>query len=205
MQQLVEEARAERERQARVAAEAEEKRKADETERQRQADIKAEQERQAKVAAAAEEKRKADETERQRQADIKAEQERQAKVAAEAEEKRKANDAQAGYAAPTSAPNEVKGILGLDLVDLTDELRKKHNIKDDVRGVLITAVDPNSPAAEKRLRRGHVIAEVQQERVTSATEVQQRIEKLKKDGRKVMALLIRTPDGAPSFVALRLQ
>jgi len=80
VQQLVEEARAERERQARVAAEAEEKRKADEAEQQRLSVLKAEQ--------AAEEKRKADEAEQQRLAAFKFEQELQARAAAEAEIKR---------------------------------------------------------------------------------------------------------------------
>src|SRR6185369_14809944 len=61
----------------------------------------------------------------------------------------------------------VKKALGLDLANLTDDLRKKHNIKDKVKGVVITGVDPNSPAAEKRLAPGMVIAEVQQQPVNS--------------------------------------
>src|SRR5664279_2308424 len=99
----------------------------------------------------------------------------------------------------------VKKALGLDLANLTDELRKKHNIKDKVKGVLITGVDANSSAAEKRLSPGMVIAEVQQQPVGSADELQQRIEKLKKDGKKAVVLLVVTPDGDPSFVALSLQ
>src|SRR5450830_11940 len=99
----------------------------------------------------------------------------------------------------------VKKALGLDLANLTDELRKKHNIKDKVKGVLITGVDANSAAAEKRLSPGMVIAEVQQQPVGSADELQQRIERLKKDGKKAVVLLVVTPDGDPSFVALSLQ
>ncbi len=99
----------------------------------------------------------------------------------------------------------VKKALGLDLANLTDELRKKHNIKDKVKGVLITGVDADSAAAEKRLSPGMVIAEVQQQPVGSAAELQQRIEKLKKDGKKAVVLLVVTPDGDPSFVALSLQ
>jgi serine protease Do len=99
----------------------------------------------------------------------------------------------------------VKKALGLDLANLTDELRKKHKIKDKVKGVLITGIDANSPAAEKHLAPGMVIAEVQQQPVSSATELQQRVEKLKKDGKKAVVLLVVTPDGDPSFVALILQ
>ena len=108
-------------------------------------------------------------------------------------------------AGPDSKP-VVKKALGLDLANLTDDLRKKHNIKDKVKGgVVITGVDPNSPAAEKRLVPGMVIAEVQQQAVTNATELQQRIDKLKKDGKKAVVLLVVSPDGDPSFVALSLQ
>ena len=107
-------------------------------------------------------------------------------------------------ATPDAKP-VVKKALGLDLANLTDDLRKKHNIKEKVKGVLITGVDPNSPASEKRLAPGMVIAEVQQQPVTNAAELQQRIEKLKKDGKKAAVLLVVTPDGDPSFVALSLQ
>jgi serine protease Do len=99
----------------------------------------------------------------------------------------------------------VKKALGLDLANLTAELRKKHNIKDKVKGVLIAGVDANSAAAEKRLKPGMVIAEVQQQPVGSADELQQRIEKLKKDGKKAVVLLVVSPDGDPTFVALSLQ
>jgi serine protease Do len=99
----------------------------------------------------------------------------------------------------------VKKALGLDLANLTDDLRKKHKIKDKVKGVLITGVDPNSPAAEKRLTPGMVIAEVQQQPVSNAVELQSRIDKLKKDGKKSVVLLVVSPDGDPSFVALGLQ
>ena len=99
----------------------------------------------------------------------------------------------------------VKKALGLDLANLTDALRKQHKIKQSVKGVLITAVDPDSAAADKHLMPGMVIAEVQQQPVSTAAELQSRIAELKKGGKKSVVLLVITPDGDPSFVALRLQ
>jgi len=100
----------------------------------------------------------------------------------------------------------VKKALGLDLANLTDDLRRKHKIKDKVKsGVVITGVDPNSPAAERRLAPGMVIAEVQQQPVANANELQQRLDKAKKDGKKTVMLLVVAPDGEQSFVALSLQ
>ncbi|MEP7030447.1 MAG: PDZ domain-containing protein, partial [Pseudolabrys sp.] len=99
----------------------------------------------------------------------------------------------------------IKKALGLDLANLTDESRKKFKIKDKVKGVLITGVDANSPASEKRLIPGMVIAEVQQQPVANAADLQKRVDQLKKDGKKAVVLLVVSPDGDPSFVALSLQ
>jgi serine protease Do len=99
----------------------------------------------------------------------------------------------------------VKKALGLDLANLSDDLRKKHSIKDKVKGVVITAVDPDSPAAEKHLAPGMVIAEVQQQAVSTAADLQQRIDKLKKSGKKTVMLLVVTPDGDQNFVVVGLQ
>ena len=63
-----------------------------------------------------------------------------------------------------AAPDDksvVQKALGLNLADMTDELRKKYKIKDGVKGVVITGVDANSAAAEKRLNAGDVIVKVQ--------------------------------------------
>jgi serine protease Do len=109
---------------------------------------------------------------------------------------------------PPVSPEEksvVKKTLGLDLSNLNDELRKRYRIKDTVKGVVITGVDPGSAAADKRLSAGDVIVEVAQEAVANAADVQKRIEQLKKDGRKSALLLVANADGELRFVALTLQ
>ncbi|MBS0245641.1 MAG: DegQ family serine endoprotease [Proteobacteria bacterium] len=106
---------------------------------------------------------------------------------------------------PADDKTSVKKALGLDLANLNDAARKKYKIQDKVKGVLITGVEPNSPAAEKRLQPGMVIAEVQQQVVTDAADLQKRIDQLKKDGKKAVVLLVVSPDGDPSFVAIGLQ
>ncbi|HXD46516.1 MAG TPA: DegQ family serine endoprotease [Pseudolabrys sp.] len=99
----------------------------------------------------------------------------------------------------------VKKTLGLTLSGLTADLRKKNSIKDSVKGVLITGIDPKSPAAEKRLAPGMVIAEVEQEAVGSPAEFESRIAKLKQAGKKLVMLLVVSPDGDPSIVVLGIQ
>jgi len=95
--------------------------------------------------------------------------------------------------------------LGLDLSNLTEDLRKRYKIKDSVKGVVITGVDDGSPAADKRVSAGDVIVEVAQEAVANADDVKNRIEQLKKDGRKSALLLIANAEGELRFVALALQ
>jgi serine protease Do len=99
----------------------------------------------------------------------------------------------------------VKKTLGLELANMSDDLRKRYKIKDTVKGVIITGVDANSPAAEKRLAPGDVIVEIAQEAVANADELQAKIDKLKKDGRKSALLLVAGADGELRFVALSLQ
>lgn len=107
-----------------------------------------------------------------------------------------------------SEPEEksvVKRTLGLDLANLNEELRKRFKIKDSVKGVVITGVEANSAAADRRLNAGDVIVEVAQQAVSNATEVQSRVDQLKKEGRKSALLLVANAEGELRFVALALQ
>ena len=96
-------------------------------------------------------------------------------------------------------------ILGLNLTGLSDEARKRFNIKETVKsGVVVTKVDPNSTAADKRIQPGEVIVEVGQEAVASPADVTKRVEALKKEGRKSVLLLVASLSGDVRFVAIGL-
>ncbi len=99
----------------------------------------------------------------------------------------------------------VQKTLGLNLANMNDDLRKRYKIKDSVKGVIITGVDSNSPASEKRLSAGDVIVEVAQEAIGTAADLQKKIDQLKTAGRKSALLLVSNPDGELRFVALSLQ
>jgi uncharacterized caspase-like protein len=104
----------------------------------------------------------------------------------------------------SSGNTVVHKTLGLNLANMTDALRKQYKIKDSVKGVVITGVDAQSPAANK-LNAGEVVIGVHQEPVTDADDVRKRVDQLKADGRKQMLLLIAGTDGAFRFVGLSLQ
>jgi serine protease Do len=101
----------------------------------------------------------------------------------------------------------VQKTLGLELSILSDDLRKKFKVRDNVKGVLVTAVDPSvaSSSPDKRLSPGDVIVEVQYQAVGNPADLQSRIDQLKTQGKKVAMLLVSNADGDTRFVALGLQ
>ncbi len=98
-----------------------------------------------------------------------------------------------------------KKILGLEVSTLTDELRKRFQVKEGLKGVLVLKVDPSAPATEKRVTAGDVIVEIQQEAVDTPDVLVTRIEALKKAGKKTALFLIANGQGDVRFVALPLE
>ena len=56
--------------------------------------------------------------------------------------------------------------------------------------MVVTRVDPNSAAADKRIQPGDVIVEVGQEPVSTPADVTRRVDALKSEGRKSALLLV---------------
>ena len=106
---------------------------------------------------------------------------------------------------PTDVPTATRRALGLELSGVNDETRRRFNIKDTVKGVVVTRVDPNSAAADKRIQPGDVIVEVGQEPVSTPADVTRRVEALKKDGRKSALLLVSNAQGESRFVAISIE
>jgi serine protease Do len=101
-------------------------------------------------------------------------------------------------------PNPTVSALGLQLSGLTNEMRQRFGLRSDVRGVVVTQVDPNSRAAERRVQPGDVILEVQNEAVNAPADVMRRIEALRAEGRNSALFLIANANGDRRFVALSL-
>ena len=74
---------------------------------------------------------------------------------------------------------------------------------EDGKGVTVTAVDPDSDAADKGLREGEKITSVNNREVSSAGDVKQAIEQAAKDGRKKALFQVESGNGN-RFVALSI-
>lgn len=102
---------------------------------------------------------------------------------------------------PRPAANE---ILGMGMSTITPDLRRQFEIKEGTQGVVITSVGESSPAAEKGVRAGDVIIEVNQEAVKSPADVDAKVKAVQKAGRKSVLFLVER-DGGLRFVAVRLE
>ena len=83
-------------------------------------------------------------------------------------------------ATPASIPTPKEGKLGLNLQELSKELAEKFNVKEG-SGLLITKVDPDSPAAIGGLKEGDLISEINREKVATLQDFSSILDKSKKD------------------------
>jgi serine protease Do len=92
--------------------------------------------------------------------------------------------------------------LGLGLASITAESRQRFQLGDDVSGVLVTSVVPDSTAAEKQLTPGDVLLEVNQQEVKTPKDVVAKVDEARKSNKKSVLLLVQSQGGDAHFVAL---
>jgi len=96
-------------------------------------------------------------------------------------------------------PGQVDSKTSLD--DLGLVLTTKSEAGMEGKGVVVAEIDPDSPAAEKRLSVGDVILEVAGTEVNSPDDVLKALDKAEKDGRKAVLFRVET-NNTTRFVAL---
>lgn len=95
------------------------------------------------------------------------------------------------------------GELGMTIAPMSEQMQSRFDIKAGKEGVVVTAVENNSDAAEKAIRPGTVIVKVNQEPVSTPDDVVSRIKEAKDQGRKSVLLLL-DQGGELRFVALKI-
>jgi serine protease Do len=99
-------------------------------------------------------------------------------------------------------PDAVAKAIGMEFTALSAEARKTFKIKDGLKGVVVTSVDPGSAAAERGLRVGDVIEEVNHQAVEHPGDVARAIDSAKTDSKKPALLLVSNGEGEVRFVAV---
>ncbi len=96
-------------------------------------------------------------------------------------------------------------VLGMVLKALDDDLRKQFSIEKSVEGVVVTEVEPGSPASEKGIAAGDVIVEIAQEFIATPADAAAKIAALKQSDRRNAQVMVANAKGDLRFVALRLE
>lgn len=78
---------------------------------------------------------------------------------------------------PAPGKSTQNGKLGLDLQPLTPELAKRLEIPADTKGLVVTDIDPEGPAAAEGIIKGDVILEINRQEVGTFEEAQAALEK----------------------------
>ncbi len=104
-------------------------------------------------------------------------------------------DAHPAARAPAAAAPLVLADLGMKVAAITDALRQRFQLPDGQKGVVITEVTPDGRAAERGLRAGDVVAEVQQSEVSTPAELADRIAQARHAKRASVLMLVQNGDG----------
>ena len=112
--------------------------------------------------------------------------------------------ARGGSPKPGAKAKTVK-VLGLTMQRINKELRGRYKLSDDAKGVIVTDVAAESPAAEKGVRPGDVVRKIgpNQEAVSTPSQVKSKVAKARKSKLKSVLFLFER-DGNSRFVALRV-
>ena len=101
------------------------------------------------------------------------------------------------------AEPEQQGLLGMQLSEITPDMRSDMNLSDEVTGVLLLSVEADSLAAASGLAAGDVITDAAQNPVEKIADLVEQVENATDAGRESLLLLARR-DGEPRFVVLKL-
>jgi len=105
-------------------------------------------------------------------------------------------DSDADSETPQDEPGEFDD-LGIETQQLTPRLAQRLGLKD-VKGVVVTAVEPNSPAERAELQAGHVIQKVGTTKITSVDEFRAALDA--ESSENGILLLVRSQAGARFIV-----
>jgi serine protease Do len=91
--------------------------------------------------------------------------------------------------------------IGVEAVDMSEDLADRLGFKEQRRGAVIARVDPDSLAAEAGLRPGTLVAKVDKKPIKSAKELREAVEAASLD--KGVLLQVETPQGGTNYVLLK--
>ena len=89
---------------------------------------------------------------------------------------------------------------GVSLAPISKEMRDSMKLDDSVKGALIAAVEPGSPADDIGLKQGDILQQVGRDAVDSPQTAVEKLSEAKKTGKPVLMKVYR--EGMTRFVAI---
>ncbi|NTZ44028.1 Do family serine endopeptidase [Altererythrobacter sp. SALINAS58] len=94
--------------------------------------------------------------------------------------------------------------LGLQVIDLTPRIARQLGVDPDLQGLVIGAVNPNSDAGRKGLRRGDIILSANYNEVASIADLEAIVSEADRANRDAVLLRIQRRGSPAQYVAVRL-
>jgi len=104
-----------------------------------------------------------------------------------------------------SSEQATRQALGLAVTDLTPQIARQIGVDPELKGVVISAVDPSADAAAKGLRRGDVILSVNNRPTATPADVDTAVAEARASNREAVLLRVQRRNGQPSFLPVRLR
>lgn len=106
--------------------------------------------------------------------------------------------------ATSDATRSARRSLGITLAELTPEVRRQLGIENDVEGVVIAGLSPNSDAARRGLQRGDVILSINQQATKTAAAAAAVVDAARKAGRDTVVLFVKRGSAPPRFIGIEM-
>lgn len=107
--------------------------------------------------------------------------------------------------APGTSDGTIEEKLGLQVIPMTAQIARSLGVPAETKGVVIGAVDPNSDAARKGLRRGDIILSANYQDVASVEALLAQVKAATAEGREAILLRVQRRTTAPAFIPVRLR
>jgi serine protease Do len=107
--------------------------------------------------------------------------------------------------APGTSDETIEQKLGLQVMPMTPGVARSLGIAPDTKGVVIAAVDPNSDAARKGLRRGDIILSANYQETATVEALVAQVKAAASEGREAVLLRLQRGPQPPAFIPIRLR
>jgi len=107
--------------------------------------------------------------------------------------------------APGTSDQTIEQKLGLQVMAMTPQIARSLGVPADTKGVVIAAVDPNSDAARKGLRRGDIVLSANYQNVATVEALLAQVNTAVTEKREAILLRVQRRTAPPAFVPVRLR